>query len=305
MPRRLSSPSIMTLIALVLALSAARQPLAAGQDVIVFRCPGNVYVSSADLPAAELEARGCRALASQPVTIVQPTQPTTPPVAKPPRAREPTEKQSESSLSYGTAFRVSEQGLFLTNRHVVAGCSKLRIGTSSGRTISATVRRSSSSLDLALLETDERTGGPVAIFRTSPARAGEMVVAIGYPYYGLLASDAIVATGTVSALAGLGNDSSRLQVQVPVQPGNSGGPLLDAGGRVVGVIVARLSDAAIAARTGSLPQNVNFAVKGELARRFLEAADVKIATDEGAKRLELVDVVEKSSGFVAVVECKT
>ena len=79
-----------------------------------------------------------------------------------------------------------------------------------------------------------------------------------------------LSVGNVSALAGLGDDSRYLQISAPVQPGNSGGPLLDASGHLVGIVTAKL-DARVARFTGDVPQNVNFALKAEVARTFLDS----------------------------------
>ena len=81
----------------------------------------------------------------------------------------------------------------------------------------------------------------------------------------------------MSALAGIGNDARFLQMTVPVQPGNSGGPLLDLQGRVVGVVVGKLDALQVASVTGDIPQNVNFAIKASVVRSFLDASGVEVA----------------------------
>jgi uncharacterized protein len=97
-------------------------------------------------------------------------------------------------------------------------------------------------------------------------RQGDSVVALGYPLTGLLSSDVNVTTGVISALAGVRSDTRFLQLTAPVQPGNSGGPLLDMSGHLVGVVSAKLN--AVAVATGDIPQNVNFALKGGVAKKF-------------------------------------
>ena len=89
---------------------------------------------------------------------------------------------------------------------------------------------------------------------------------VGYPLRGALASGANVTVGNVSALAGPGDDRRLIQITAPVQPGNSGGPVLDSAGNAVGVAVAKLDAAAMARATGDIPQNVNFAVSARAAR---------------------------------------
>src|SRR5439155_2122625 len=114
--------------------------------------------------------------------------------------------------------------------------------------------------DLAVIRT-RITPSSVAAFRDgAPVRAGDTVVALGYPLSGLLASTANLSVGNVSALAGLGDDSRYLQISAPVQPGNSGGPLLDASGHLVGIVTAKLDAAIVARFTGDIYQNVIFAL---------------------------------------------
>jgi S1-C subfamily serine protease len=129
------------------------------------------------------------------------------------------------------------------------------------------------------------------------------VVVVGFPPWGLLAASPNVTTGTVSALAGPGNDSRLLQISAPVQPGNSGGPLLDEGGHVIGVVVSKLDALKVAEITGDLPQNVNFAISGAVVRAFLEGQGVAYTTAGSTKPLSTAEIAEAARGFTVVVEC--
>jgi S1-C subfamily serine protease len=131
---------------------------------------------------------------------------------------------------------------------------------------------------------------------------------LGSPCPRLLAAEANVTTGTVSALAGIGNDARFLQMTVPVQPGNSSGPLLDLEGRVVGVVVGKLDAIKIASVTGDIPQNVNFAIKAEVVRSFLEASGVAPAAAHGWWENDpLADgpaaVGAEAKAFTVLIEC--
>ena len=134
-------------------------------------------------------------------------------------------------------------------------------------------------------------------------RPGDDIVVIGYPLRGLLASGANVTTGTVSALAGPGDDRSQIQITAPVQPGNSGGPVLDQSGHVVGVVVGRLDAIKLARLTGKLPQNVNFAVSEGTARAFLEAHDVAYDTGPSTKTMSNADIAARAKAFTVLIEC--
>src|SRR6185295_986528 len=103
------------------------------------------------------------------------------------------------------------------------------------------------------------------------ARLGESVVAVGFPLSGLLSSDPIVTTGSISALSGLNNDRRAIQISAPIQPGNSGGPLLGENGSVVGIVMAKLNALKMVQATGDIPQNVNFAISVGIVQPFLNA----------------------------------
>ena len=176
---------------------------------------------------------------------------------------------SGRTLSTGTGFVVA-QGRALTNYHVVEDCRGVRLRTAGGQEMTARVLAADRQRDLALLEVPANAGPPLAFRREGAAvRRGEGVVTYGFPLSGILSSGPTLTTGEISALAGLADNQQQFQISAPVQPGNSGGPLLDMGGNVVGVIVSKLNAQRVAQRTGDIPQNVNFAVKGAEALDFL------------------------------------
>ncbi len=209
--------------------------------------------------------------------------------------------EAESELiATGSGFFVSRAGHLLTNNHVVARCSSLRL--SEGKDgIPAKLLATDPERDLALLQVDRSTG--TAVFRGNQARPGESVVVVGFPLTGLLTSDPVVTTGIVSALAGLGDDRHLLQISAPIQPGNSGGPLLDANGHVIGVVVATLSTPKLARVIGALPQNVNFAIKDEEAKKFLAAHGVPVETVPAGQELSTAAIAEAAIKVTARVEC--
>jgi len=126
---------------------------------------------------------------------------------------------------------------------------------------------------------------------------------LGFPYAGLLASTPQVTTGAISALAGLHDDTRYLQLTAPVQPGNSDGPLLDLSGNVVGIVSARINALAVAERTGTLPENINFAIKSGIVRSFLEANQIDYETAQSSGGLEPADVGELAAKSVGLLEC--
>ena len=208
---------------------------------------------------------------------------------------------SRRAASSGTGFVVGA-GRVLTNDHVAQGCAEVRVRTSGGRELTATLAANDSQRDLALL-TVQGDAGPALPFRSGPElRRGEGVVTYGFPLAGLLSSGPTLTTGEVSALAGLRDNPRQFQISAPVQPGNSGGPLLDGSGNVVGVVVSKLNAQRVARSTGDIPQNVNFAIKGTEALDFLRRNGVqpRLAQSAGPPRgaAEVGEVAHPSTVFL-------
>ena len=219
----------------------------------------------------------------------------TAPEPKPDSTRRSLEREST-----GSGFQVSARGHILTNAHVVRGCTEIRVPPAG--VVRMMAREDST--DLALLRTLEKVDRAIARFRQGRGiRPGASVLVTGYPLRGLLASDANVSTGTVSALAGPGDDRRLIQITAPVQPGNSGGPVLDAAGNVVGVVVSKLDAIRVARATGDIPQNVNFAISAGASRAFLDAEGVPYETAPSLKELEPVEIAAAARKFTVLVEC--
>lgn len=210
-------------------------------------------------------------------------------------------KKPESEASSGTAFFVTPDGKALTNAHVVRGCREITVITE-GQSHPAKVLARDQRNDLALLATDLHPA--LSANWRLQIRQGEDVVVYGFPLTGALASGGNVTTGIVTALAGLADDSRFLQVSAPVQPGNSGGPLLDRNGTVVGIIVSKLDALSIASVTGDIPQNVNFAIKASVAAAFLDAQRVEYAERTGEGALSTPDIADRAKSFTVRVLCR-
>jgi S1-C subfamily serine protease len=172
----------------------------------------------------------------------------------------------ESTAGTGTAFVVDPDGLLLTAQHVVDQATSITVSCNGRPAVPVTVTSSSPSVDLAVL-TAESSLGTNAFLRLShqQPRLGDEVFTVGYPTPSLLGRDPKYTNGTVSALSGIGGDASFMQISVPVQPGNSGGPLVNQNGEVIGVVVATADAPAFLRATDSIPQNINWAVKSVFA----------------------------------------
>jgi S1-C subfamily serine protease len=210
--------------------------------------------------------------------------------------------KGERSAS-GSGFFITRDGLVVTNAHVIEGCSALNVRTAQGAGAPATVLAQSQQDDLAVLKSSA-PAAQIASLRVAPApRAGESVVAYGFPLSGLLSSTGNATTGSISALAGLRNDARHMQISAPVQPGNSGGPLVDMSGNVIGVIFSKLDALRVARAIKDIPQNINFAIKASVAANFLDANGVKYASAQPGKDLPVPDVVERAMAFAVHVRC--
>lgn len=130
----------------------------------------------------------------------------------------------------GSGFYVSAAGHVVTNQHVVSDCSIVTVNDAPVNVISTDAVN-----DIALLQ-GPGSDNIAPLYLSGRPRLGETVTAVGYPLHSLLSSGLQATSGEVSALSGVGNDSRYLQISAPVNPGNSGGPLLDSSGNVVGVV---------------------------------------------------------------------
>jgi formylglycine-generating enzyme required for sulfatase activity len=204
--------------------------------------------------------------------------------------------------SSGTGFVVSRQGHILTNYHVVEGCASVR-ATVEGTQKELAIVGIDSKNDLAVLKLPVPMSSLARFREGRNIRAGDSVVLVGFPLYGVLASEANISTGTVSALAGLGNDTRFLQMTAPVQPGNSGGPVFDQSGQIVGVVVSKLDALKVAKVTGDIPQNINFAINSAVAKGFLDSHGVTYDTGVSEKKLESAEIGAAAKRFTFLLEC--
>lgn len=212
------------------------------------------------------------------------------------------DKGSEITAT-GTGFIVTSSGYTLTNHHVIEGCLQIRIKRHGQPSEPSTLAVDNPRDDLALLKMESGSDA-VAVFRSgSTVRPGDDVVVIGYPLHGLLSSEVKITTGTISAASGMGDDPREFQITAPVQPGNSGGPLLDRSAHIVGVIVAKLDALAVAEEIMDIPQNVNFAIKGRVATDFLDVNGIAYASTPSITEMRAADVADSARDFTVLIEC--
>jgi S1-C subfamily serine protease len=236
------------------------------------------------------------AVAAKPVAAPPQAAPNPPPKSAP--------KQGKTVAQTGTGFVISSNGHVVTNQHVIDGCGDITGNLSGEAPVKLRLVSSDQRNDLALLQAPSPFK-EAAVIRMNAVQTGDGVIAIGYPYHGLLTSDFTVTTGIVSSLSGVLNDTRHLQISAAVQPGNSGGPLLDFGGAVVGVVAAKLDAIKVARASGSIPENINFAIKTGALRDFLDNSAVmyRVSDRRELNKKETAEIAKDARGFTLLISC--
>jgi len=227
-----------------------------------------------------------------------------------PRKEQPSEAARDSAspdplegpLSSGSGFLISEDGYLLTNFHVIEDAMNI------------VVRRGRESYPAALVKVDQvndlallKIAGHFRALPIAPSRAsklGDSVFTVGFPNPRLQGTEPKFTDGKISSLAGIQDDPRDFQISVAVQPGNSGGALVDSLGNAVGVVTARLSEKAALETTGALPQNVNYAVKSSYVLAFLGPVSElsgRLEKPWPAKERKFGDAVEEARNAAVLV----
>jgi len=191
----------------------------------------------------------------------------------------------------GTGFYINSNGYLLTNHHVVDSCSQIWIN-GSGSQIQARLIQQDKNLDIAALKVLKTTRDYA---KFGKVRTGEDVMALGFPLGDVLGTEIKATKGNVSSLSGFEGNKDYLQFTAPIQPGNSGGPLLNEGGFVVGINTANYG--------GERLQNVNFAIKGTSASSFLGKHSIEFEYGDYEEPVASADLVEMGEKYTVEVLC--
>jgi S1-C subfamily serine protease len=206
--------------------------------------------------------------------------------------------------STGTGFLVSADGLVATSNHVIEDGHSIQFSFKGQRYDARKVAQDEAN-DLAILKVEGEF--PFLEIRGSEdASIGEEIFTVGFPNPAVQGFEPKMTTGVISSLSGIQDDPTCYQISVPVQPGNSGGPLLTQQGDVIGIIKAKLNPRVGLATANALPENVNYAVKSDYLNILIKLAKAKVkktdAKNQAKNPAEPLQGVDKALACVGLVE---
>ncbi|HSH27019.1 MAG TPA: trypsin-like peptidase domain-containing protein [Wenzhouxiangella sp.] len=195
-----------------------------------------------------------------------------------------------STVSSAGSGVVIGDGLVLTNDHVISGCREITV---SDQQIGARVLATDRGTDLAALEARLESMRPVSIAGADRPVLGQSIVVAGYPFSSVLES-LNFTTGTVSSEKALKGSNTLFQITAPIQPGNSGGPVFDSSGHLIGIVVSQLANIPMLKAFSSVPQNVNFAITPVAVKTFLRENDIAFLI-AGSKRALTTEAIAEQA----------
>ena len=205
-------------------------------------------------------------------------------------------KNEESSCS-GTGWFVTSNKI-VTCAHVVSGARSIDIELKDGTISSGSIFAIDTNSDVAIINVSCRSPVTLPVLPTSEKLAAH-IFTIGYPMPGLLGKDQKYTEGTISSLSGLHDDHGQYQVSVPLQPGNSGGAVVNDKGMVIGIASSVLDSLKGLEVSGVVPQNVNYVIKSRYIVQLLEDHDIDFE-HEGRDSSNVVDQISKATVLVRV-----
>lgn len=183
--------------------------------------------------------------------------------------------------STGSGFFVDTQHI-LTNSHVIEDCYQVKIKMRRKK-YDVIDHWYNKLFDVALLKIDEKIGTRLIFAASDTINLGDEIYALGYPLSGILSDNINYTSGSIRSLSGMLNDQSQIQISAEINSGNSGGPVLNNQGLVVGMVVSRLNDSQMLKEQGEIPQQVNFAIRSEILKDLLRQTDIEYVTSRTQK----------------------
>ena len=213
--------------------------------------------------------------------------------SKPKTTTEGNEKISGAS---GTAFFIDNNGHMITNHHVIEGCKDKSQISYNNENIKAKLIAKDEFLDLALLKADVKNSNFINISSAPPKKLKRVIVA-GYPFGLELSNDLKFNSGIITSLKGLGDDSTRIQIDAAINPGNSGGPIVyEENGDLAAVAVAGLSK--------DKTEAVNFGIKASSVENFLQSNQIDLTLVQQKFNFDNDDLAELLESSTLYTFCK-
>lgn len=190
------------------------------------------------------------------------------------KSRPSSDKRLKTS---GTGFLLTSTGLIVTNYHVVEDANRIEVAFADKNiSKSASVRIKDTKNDIAILEVKDFTFSdlssqpiPFSFADVNSIKVGQEVFTLGFPLGEIMGSKSRLSTGRINSQFGIQDDPRLFQISNPLQPGNSGGPLFNTKGELVGIVVSSLNAKYFYENAGIIPQNVNFAVKASYLQSLI------------------------------------
>ncbi|OQB44060.1 MAG: putative serine protease HhoB precursor [bacterium ADurb.Bin157] len=206
-----------------------------------------------------------------------------------------TPNEAITHIKNGTCFAISGDGLVATACHIIEGAKTIKVYLSKDSFAPAKIVKNDPINDLAILKLESPTPNFLQIAPTRSAKMGDKVFTIGFPVSSVLGRESKFTEGTISSASGIKDAPSLLQITVPIQPGNSGGPLINEKGEVVGVITSSAAILPFIKESGTLPQNINWAVKADYLTPLIELPQIEV---KKYSRDELITYVNNATFFI-------
>ena len=220
------------------------------------------------------------------------------------KAREKEQTLGKTLKSTGSGFFVSDDGKLVTNFHVVDGCQTISVLPTDLERLPAKLLSVSKSFDFALLQVDSKPDA-IVTFRAPVQRlSGQRIAVVGYPMNAAVARiRPYFTTGETMQPRRPAPGFLGLQFAADVRPGNSGGPLLDESGYVIGVVTAKINTVSVAQKTGEVVTNIGYATDNAILFQFLKANDVSVVSKERGISLEYEQIFASAKKFSVRIEC--
>ncbi len=215
--------------------------------------------------------------------------------------------EKKSRLTTGSGFFLTIDGLIATNAHVVEGSKKITIkvvGENGVKSYNTKLELKDSKNDVAILriiDTSFKLLNSIPYSLIDNAEIGEKTFTIGFPLNDVMGTNFKVTDGIISSLSGIQDDIRYMQMTVPVQPGNSGGPLFNRDGDIIGITSAKLNPLAV----GTTIENVNYAIKSSYLINLINMLPVINTGKKGEnkiKGIELKEQIKVLKNYVCIVE---